>query len=569
MLSIVKRSSVYYFRARIPSDVRKHFPFAEITRSLHTRLYRQAKNLARGKLGELEKVFMKIRSGLLTNDEIIKLVDKFKREQLDYDTVVMDEIVENYNTPPSEDDLQWMDEDEYTGDGTSSVKGFRELAVKLQHRMRQEASDNLLDMRGMDKVTVGIASRLSEGYVVSKESQEFKNLCRAVALAKKEICDTLIQRTETGDSDYDRQERAKPKSKTLKELITIYHQEKEKTWADPGSTKAIHSRILHMLGDIRLSEIDREMCIQFRENLKEYPLKNSDFITPWKMLSQKKKTRLSERTQNGTVSELLTLFDYANDNDMGIRGNPARNLLKKKEDCEPKKVREYYTPEELNQMVLELAKVKKDKKPETFWIPLMALYTGARANEICMLRCEDIIQEGDGWFIHFRNQPQFHQRTKNKIDRKTPIHPDLLKIGLREYQQAQQQAGNDRLFSNLKLNRGKWNIDYGKQYNRTFKRKFLKGYTEEELSAKDLHTFRVTLISWFIKSGKVNDMLTFETLRSIVGHFENSETNTIMKYLQSVKITLQTYGGGFEVDPAIFMSQLDYGIDLAPLLKQV
>jgi hypothetical protein len=89
MLSIVKRSSVYYFRARIPSDVRKHFPFAEITRSLHTRLYRQAKSLARGKLGELEKVFMKIRSGLLTNDEIIKLVDKFKREQLDYDTVVI------------------------------------------------------------------------------------------------------------------------------------------------------------------------------------------------------------------------------------------------------------------------------------------------------------------------------------------------------------------------------------------------------------------------------------------------------------------------------------------------
>lgn len=564
---LFKRNSTYYFRLRIPSDVRKHFPFAEITRSLHTQLYRQAKSLARGKLGELEKVFMKIRSGILSDDEIIKLVDKYKRENLAHDTVVMDEIVESYHTLPSEEDLQWMDEDEYTDDGTSSVKGFRALLARLQHRLRQDASDNLLDMRGMDASTMQIASRLVHGQQVDKDSQEFKNLCRAVALANKEMYETMIQRTETGDSDYDRHERTKPKSKTLKDLITIYHKEKEQSWADPASTKAIHSRILHMFGDIPLSEIDREMCVQFREDLKEYPLKNSDFTTPWRTLSARKKTRLSERTQNGTVSELLTLFDYANDNHMGIMGNPARNLLKRKEDCEPKKVREYYTVEELNQMVQVLAKVDKIKKPETFWIPLMALYTGARANEICMLRCDDFVQEEKTWFIQFRNVPEYNQRTKNENDRKTPVHPVLVKLGLIVYCKKQRQAGSDRLFSNLKLKRGKWNVDYGKQYNRTFKRKFLQGYTEEQLSAKDLHTFRVTLISWFIKSGKVNDMLTFETLRSIVGHFEDSETNAIMKYLQNVKITLKTYGGGFEVDPVSFLNQLDYGIDLSTLLK--
>jgi|GEM_PF-2853310 len=44
MLSIVKRQSVYYFRVRIPADVRKHFPAGEIMKSLHTRLYRQAKS---------------------------------------------------------------------------------------------------------------------------------------------------------------------------------------------------------------------------------------------------------------------------------------------------------------------------------------------------------------------------------------------------------------------------------------------------------------------------------------------------------------------------------------------
>jgi len=295
-------------------------------------------------------------------------------------------------------------------------------------------------------------------------------------------------------------------------------------------------------------------------------LTNSDFVTPWRLLSQRKKTRLGERTQNGTVSELITLFNYANDNHLGIKGNPAKNLLKKKEDCTPVKVREYYTVDELTRMVQALAKVDRVKKPATFWIPLLVLYTGARSNEICMLRCDDVVQEGENWFIHFRNLPAYHQRTKNGEDRRAPLHDHLLQTGFLEYLACQREAGKDRLFSNLKLNRGKWNVDYGKQFNRTFKKKFLQGYTDDELKAKDLHTFRKTFISWFVKSGMVNDMLAFETLRSIVGHCEDNETSAIIKYVQSVKLTLQEYGGGFETDSAAFLKKLDYGIDLSYLV---
>lgn len=569
MLSIVKRNSVYYFRIRIPADVRQYFPSAEIMKSLRTQLYRQAKGLARKELGALEKVFMAIRSGVLTEDEIVRLVAKYKREQLGFHDRLMDDCVAAYHAQPTPEDLEWMDEDEIgelqEGEAPASVRGFRKLLLDIQQDMQQKAADRLLDMRGMDELTMRTARHIIKQYSVDQESDEFKSLCRAVALADREICDTLIQRTATGDSDYDRQERERPRSKTLKELIELYHRENAEGWADPASTKAIHSRILHMLGDHPLADIDREMCIQFREDLKEYPLKNSDFVTPWQILSKRKKRRLSERTQNGTISELITLFNYANDNHLGIKGNPARNLLKRKEDCAPVKVREYYTTDELNKMIQALAKVNRTSKPETFWIPLLLLYTGARANEICMLRCDDVAKEGESWFIHFRNLPQYHQRTKNAEDRRAPVHNHLQEIGFLEFVNQQRGAGKDRIFSSLKLRDGKWNTDYGKNYNRTFKKKFLQGYTHEELRAKDLHTFRVTLISWFVKNGMVNDMLTFETLRSIVGHFEDKETSAIMKYLQSVKLTLQGYGGGFKIDPVAFLSQLDYGIDLSPL----
>jgi len=542
LLSIVKRNSVYYFRLRVPADMRKHFPCNEIRCSLHTQLYRQAKSLARGKLGELERVFMTIRSGVLTDDEITKLVDKYKRENL------------------AKSD-EWIDTVQANGSG--DIKDARLLLSEIYSDKMDELTNVLLNERGMETLTVHTAHSLlneqgQDGVNIASYSPEFKSLCRAVALANKEIYDTVIQRNDTGDSDYDRQERSKPKSKTLKELIEEFHAEKERGWADPASTKAIHKRILHMFGNIRLDEIDRKMCVAFRDDLKQYPLKNSDYETPWRDLAKMKKSRMSERTQNGTVSELITLFTHANNNALGIRGNPAMGLLLSKNDCTPVKVREPYSVDELNRMLLVLAKVDKSKKPETFWIPLLLLYTGARANEICMLRCDDVALG----FIHFRNRAEHGQKTKNKKDRQAPIHSHLLKMGFAEYCDSQRLVGQDRLFSNLRIQRGKWNVAYGKQFERTFKNKFLPGYTKEQLTAKDLHTFRMTFISWFIKSGLVSTARDITTLQSIVGHCEADELKFMLEFMQKTKLTVEGYGGGLDVDQAAFMEQLDYGIDL-------
>jgi len=69
-------------------------------RSLHTSLYRQAKSLARGKLGEAERVFMMIRSGALTDEMVYKIVANYISSRLegavDGMGAKMDEHGENY-----------------------------------------------------------------------------------------------------------------------------------------------------------------------------------------------------------------------------------------------------------------------------------------------------------------------------------------------------------------------------------------------------------------------------------------------------------------------------------------
>ena len=58
MPALAKIKDMYYFRLRIPKDLRKFFPRPEIIKSTHTRKYTQAKGLVRGLLGKTEELFM-------------------------------------------------------------------------------------------------------------------------------------------------------------------------------------------------------------------------------------------------------------------------------------------------------------------------------------------------------------------------------------------------------------------------------------------------------------------------------------------------------------------------------
>lgn len=159
---------------------------------------------------------MSIRSGALTEAEIVRLVDKYKREQLDKSQSNLDVLQEKRG---------------------GSFRDTRKVLTGFYDRKKDETTDTLLDLRGMEESTVYTAYSLlreqppSDGVNVDSYSAEFKGLCRAVALANKEIFTALQQRNETGDSDYDRAERANPRGITLGTLIDLYQREKAAGWA--------------------------------------------------------------------------------------------------------------------------------------------------------------------------------------------------------------------------------------------------------------------------------------------------------------------------------------------------
>ena len=96
----------------------------------------------------------------------------------------------------------------------------------------------------------------------------------------------------------------------------------------------------------------------------------------------------------------------------------------------------------------------KNSDNAKFWIPLISLYSGMRLNEICQLRMEDIKVEDNIYYFDIINDEEKKQSTKNfSSQRRVPIHPTLIQIGLIKQIEQQRKLKKERLFDSLNYNK--------------------------------------------------------------------------------------------------------------------
>jgi len=75
------------------------------------------------------------------------------------------------------------------------------------------------------------------------------------------------------------------------------------------------------------------------------------------------------------------------------------------------------------------------KGAAAFWAPLLALYTGARLDELLSLRVDNVTNWEDIHVVHFKHRPALGQtlKTKAKNNRRVPLHPELIRLGFLDY----------------------------------------------------------------------------------------------------------------------------------------
>lgn len=144
-----------------------------------------------------------------------------------------------------------------------------------------------------------------------------------------------------------------------------------------------------------------------------------------------------------------------------------------------------------------------------YWLPMLAVLTGARLNELCQLYKDDIKLIEGIWCISInKNTPDKRLKTPNAA-RTIPIHPKLIELGFVTYVQS---LASLRVFPELNLERDGYATAASKWYGR-FKTAlgFKKGH--------DFHSFRHTFANE-LKNSLVSSIVASELL----GHTQDTIT---------------------------------------------
>ena len=137
------------------------------------------------------------------------------------------------------------------------------------------------------------------------------------------------------------------------------------------------------------------------------------------------------------------------------------------------------------------------------WLPLIALFSGAREEEIGQALVSDVKKEDGIAYLDINTlDRRAGKRVKNKSSRrKLPLHPELLRCGLLAYVEARRRNGDIRLFPALRPSvsgqvTGNWSKWWGRytdslgitdprkvfhSFRHTFKRACRMARIEEEL----------------------------------------------------------------------------------------
>jgi integrase len=141
------------------------------------------------------------------------------------------------------------------------------------------------------------------------------------------------------------------------------------------------------------------------------------------------------------------------------------------------------------------------KQASHFWVPLIALYTGARLNEICQLSAQDIKfdKTTSRWVFDINEDTDDDPNKSLKMRfhaRLVPIHERLLALGLLDFVSSQKKQKHKKLFPELTYVRtaNKYGDKLQRWFNRTYTQKSC-GITTKETS---FHSLRHTVITHLV-----------------------------------------------------------------------
>ena len=289
-----------------------------------------------------------------------------------------------------------------------------------------------------------------------------------------------------------RMEPPKPKSKPLSDVIALYLAEKKldnvaKTLEDKERTFAEFQGFFQ---DSDINAFDADTAIAYKNRL---------------LAANASASRINAKT-----SFLRDLFAYAINNNLYFTTNPFEKVRVSSKTKLKQQVESYreFTDDDLKLIFAEAPYREFMNKPDYHWLPLLALYTGARVEELASLSLNQIKKDGG---IHYFEIEK--AKNLNSI-RKIPLHRQIETSGFLAYVDSVRAQGATMLFPHLTAGKN----GYSKNMSRRFGA-YLDSLKISD-SRKVFHSFRHTFITRMTELN-VHPVLVM----SMVGHYAQAKVD--------------------------------------------
>ena len=252
-------------------------------------------------------------------------------------------------------------------------------------------------------------------------------------------------------------ENGKTKELTLKFLLDKYLKDRHPVYSTKNSFRRAVILFDSLYPNIPVQKIDKVMVRRYKELISQipsYPLKKDINLS---LIELSKNTgnraNLSPNSVNKYIRGLSAVFSWAECNGYFDKYpgwiNPTTGIRYKNIYT---KTRFPFTDEDLKKIFTSEIYTHRNypeagKGEASYWMPLIALYTGARLEEIGQLYVSDIRQDIETkiWYIDINDNDK--KRLKNESSRRVvPIHQKLIDAGLLQYMDS---LNDVRLFPTL------------------------------------------------------------------------------------------------------------------------
>ena len=199
---------------------------------------------------------------------------------------------------------------------------------------------------------------------------------------------------------------------TLSILLDKFNLERNATHKSMDESSLVVKRFNEIYPDMNANAISGVHIREFKSSLLKY---------------------LSDSSINKHLSVISSILNWANQNSYLTSNwhNPVtgKNIKIKSS----KKTRLPLSQDDLRKLFtspiyLNQSRPRGGAGEAAYWMPIIALYTGMRLEEIGQLRCEDIKTEGGIYYFDVNNEGNSHLKNNSSI-RQIPIHSTLIKLG--------------------------------------------------------------------------------------------------------------------------------------------